>query len=142
MSKANQKQPSAHSLFATDKNLESEKGVSLDYPGFSVVIHRAGGTNKKFAQVLQSKMKPHLQRFQRGTLDEETSQRIMIETYAESVIVGWSGNIGPGGKKSAFSVDNCIKVLTELPDLFEDIKAQANAASTFRGELEEIEEKN
>ena len=136
------KQQSAHELFGTDKGLETGAGVTLEYPGFEVIIHRAGGSNKKFAQVLQAKMKPYRQRFERGLLDEETSNRIMVETYAESVIVGWSGNIGPGGKKSTFSVENCVKVLTELPDLFEDIKTQANNAATFRKEQEDIEQKN
>lgn len=133
---------SAHELFGTNKNLEAEKGVRLEYPGFSITIHRAGGANKKFAQVLNAKMKPHRQKFERDILDDETSQKILIETYAEAVVIGWSGNIGPGGKKAAFTVENCIKVFNELPDLFDDVKAQATKASIFREEQEKSDIKN
>ena len=45
-------------------------------------------------------------------------------------------------KKTAYSVENCIKVFEELPDLYEAIKIEANNISLFREEIEEIEEKN
>jgi hypothetical protein len=136
------KAKSAHDLFGTNKNLESGKGVTLEYPGFSIVIHRAGGSNKKYGQVLSEKMKPHRQRFERGLMDDETSEKILLEAFVEGVIVGWSGNIGPGGKKTEYSVENCMKVFQELPDLYLDVRNQAMNAATFREEMEKVEEKN
>jgi hypothetical protein len=38
---------SAHDLFGTNKDLESGKGVTLEYPGFSITIHRAGRIEQK-----------------------------------------------------------------------------------------------
>jgi hypothetical protein len=87
-------------------------------------------------------MKPHRQKFDRGLLDDETSNRILLESFVEGVVIGWSGNIGPGGKKAPYSVQNCIKVFQELPDLFNDVNSQAQSAATFRQEQEAIEEKN
>jgi len=133
---------SAYDLFGTNKNLEAGEGVTLNYPGFSITIHRAGGSNKAYGQALNKKMKPHRQRFERGLLDDETSEQILLEAFVEGVVVGWSGNIGPGGKKAAYSVENCIKVFQDLPDLFEDVKKQANDASVFREEAEKADEKN
>lgn len=133
---------SAHSLFGTDKNRESGKGVALEYPGFTITIHRAGGSNRKYATTFAEKMKPHRQRFERGLLDEETAARVLRECYAESVVIGWSGDIGPGGKKAAFTPQACAKVFEELPDLFNDVKEQAGALANFRQDQEEVDEKN
>lgn len=131
-----------YKLFETNKELEIGKGVTLQYPGFSIVIHRAGGMNKKFARVLDEKMKPFRQRFDRGLLDEETSQRILVETYAESVVIGWQKVTDKDGKLMKFTVENVIKLFTDLPDLFDDVKNQANQVSVFRQEQEKVAEKN
>jgi hypothetical protein len=133
---------SAHALFGTDKDLESGSGVTIDFPGFSITIHRAGGSNKRYGKALAQKMQPHRQRFDRGVLDDATSEAILLEAFAEGVVIGWAGNIGPGGKKAPYSVENCIELLNELPDLYTLLKKEANDASLFRSETEEIEEKN
>lgn len=131
-----------YDFFGTNKELESGKGVTLEYPGFSITIHRAGGGNKKFSQVLAAKMRPHRQRFERGLLDDETSHKILLETYAESVVVGWNGVTDADGNPLEFNTANCIKLFTDLPDLFDDVKDQANKVSVFRQGNEEIEQKN
>lgn len=131
-----------YSLFGTDKNLESGKGVTIDYPGFSITINRAGGANKKFQRVLSEKMKPHRQRIERGLLDEATGDRILAETYAEAVILGWKDVKDKKGKDLPFTVENCVKLLTDLPELFAAIKADATNAATFREETEQADEKN
>lgn len=133
---------SPYKQFQTDKELESGKGVTLQYDGFSITIHRAGGSNKKFGLTLAEKMRPYRQRFERGTLDNETSQRILVETYAEAVVIGWKDVVGADGKKMAFNVGNAVKLFTDLPDLFDDVKSQANSASVFRQENEAVEAKN
>lgn len=131
-----------YELFGTNTNLESVKGVTLEYPGFSIIIHRAGGSNKKFAKILSEKMKPHRQRFERGILDDETSNKIMVETYAEAVVIGWKDVKGRDGKKIPFNVENVVKLFNDLPELFADVKRQANDASVFRQENEKVEQKN
>ena len=133
---------SAHDFFKTSENLEGGEGVVIDYPGFAVTINRAGGTNKNFKKVVERLMKPYQQRASRGLLENETAERVLMEAYAEAVVIGWSGNIGPNGKKAVYSIENCIKVFEELPDLYEAIKIEANSISLFREEVEELEEKN
>lgn len=133
---------SPYQLFGTDKELETGKGVTLEYPGFSITIHRAGGANKKFAKTLAEKMNPHRQRFERGLLDDDTSQKILVETYAEAVVVGWKDVKDATGKKIPFTVENAVKLFIDLPDLFNDVKAQANNAAVFRQENEKVEAKN
>jgi len=136
------KKQSAHSLFKTNEDLESGAGVTLEYPGFEITIHRAGGSNKKYAKTLAAKMKPYRQRLERDLLDEETSEKILLEAFVEGVVIGWSGNIGPGDKKAPYSVENAVAVFKELPDLYADVVKQARSASLFKEENEKVEEKN
>lgn len=131
-----------YELFGTDKELEAGKGVILQYPGFSITIHRAGGANKKFSAILDQKMKPYRQRFERGLLDDDTSLKILLETYAEAVVVGWKDVKDADGKTMEFNTQNVVKLFTDLPDLFEDVKNQANKVAVFRQEQEKVEEKN
>jgi hypothetical protein len=136
------KKSNPYSLFETNKNLESGDGLTLQYPGFSITIHRAGGSNTKFAQVLSAKMKPYRQQFERGILDDETSSRILLESYAEGVVVGWKDVKDRAGKPMAFTKENVVKLFSDLPDLFADVKAQAENAALFREQAEKADEKN
>lgn len=131
-----------YELFSTNNELETGKGVELEYPGFSIIIHRAGGANKKFGRILADKLKPHRQRFERGLLDDETSHRILVEAYAEAVVIGWKKVTDRNGKKMEFNAENVVKLFLDLPELFEDVKKQANDVSLFRQENEKVEQKN
>lgn len=133
---------SPYTLFQNNENLEAGQGVTLQYPGFSITIHRAGGSNKKFAQILGAKMKPFRHQYDRGILDDETSKRILLESYAEGVVVGWQNVKDAEGKIMPFSKENVVKLFSDLPDLFNDVKQQAENVSLFREEGEKLDEKN
>lgn len=136
------KSSSPYDLFKNNENLESGAGVAIEYPGFSVIIHRAGGSNKRFAQILSAKMKPFRHRFDRGLMDDQTSARILLESYAEGVVVGWKNVKDADGNEMQFTKENVIKLFSDLPDLFADIKQQAENAALFREEQEKVDEKN
>ncbi|MAR56002.1 MAG: hypothetical protein CMM93_02360 [Rickettsiales bacterium] len=132
-----------YDTFGTDQDLEKGSGVTLDYgDAGSITIHRAGGGNRKFYTVMDAVLKPHRHAIQNKTLDKETDDRLMAEIYAKSVIIGWSGVKGRDGKKLPFNEANAIKLLTDLPDLFADIRANAMSIDTFRKEAQEQEAKN
>lgn len=133
---------SPYDLFQSDKELEAGKGVVLEYPGFEILIHRAGGANKKFEKIFTEKFKPHRRKHEQGLLDSETAEQIMIEAYAEGVVIGWKNVKGPDGKDIPFSVQNCVKLFTDLPELFKDVQDQANSFTTFRKIEEETDVKN
>lgn len=134
---------SLYKTYATDKNLESGAGVKLEYPdGVSLTIHRAGGSNRKFLQSMDAKIKPHRRQIQLGTIDRDLSDKLIAEVYAESVIKGWSGVTDENGNDLPFTKQNVVKLLLDLPDLFNDIKAQADTLANFRKEELEEEAKN
>lgn len=133
---------SPYDLFKNNENLEAGDGVRLEYPGFSITIHRAGGSNKRFANILSAKMKPFRHQLDRGIMDDDVSARILREAYAEGVVVGWQDVKDADGNDMPFSKENVVKLFTDLPDLFADVRSQAENVSLFREEGEKADEKN
>ena len=135
--------PSFYDTFETDTNLECGEGVDLDYRACGVItIHRAGGANRKFQRVLAAKSKPYARQIQLDELDDETDMRIIAETYAETVIIGWRGVKDRQGLELPFTKENVVKLLMELPELFADIRRQARDISNFRKAAVEADAKN
>lgn len=119
-------------------------GIVLDYGDSGKIrIARAGGSNRKYTEQLRLKLlKPYERQIANNTMDEEASTRIFAEIYASTIILGWEGVSDENGKPLAFTRDNVIKLLTDLPELFRDIQDAAQKFSNFReAELDE-ERKN
>lgn len=140
---------SLYSTFKTDGNLEKD-GIELEY-GFlnedptkpiRIRIARSGGSNLRFAKILEAKTKPHRRSIQTETIDKKLSEQLFKEVYAESVILGWSNVQDENGVDLEFSRDNVIKVLTDLPDLWADIREQSNKAALFRQDVLETDAGN
>lgn len=132
---------SPFSLFGTDHKMEKE-GIIVDYGAFKFRIARAGGANSDYLRVLRAKYRPYRHRFQTDTISEEVTKKILAEVYAEAVILGWSGVCDEDGKEIEFTKENCVELLLALPDLFEDLQAQATDYKLFRQKELETEAKN
>ena len=131
---------SMYKTFATESDFEIN-GISLDYGSFRVKIARAGGKNKRFAKVLEAKAKPFRRAIQTEMMDQEQGLELLRQVYAEAVILNWEtlvdgewkvGIEGPDGDLLAFSKENIVMTLKNLPDLFQDIKDAADKAALFR----------
>lgn len=128
---------SPYDVFKTS-SVNEEKGVALDYGEFAIVIKRAGPSNKKYVQMMTAINDKHGRAIRLGSIDEEELEKQIIEVFAKTIVVDWREVTDAEGNPLPFSVDNCIKLLTDLPDLFADIRNQAASFETFREE--EIEE--
>lgn len=133
---------SIYDKFSTDQNLESGDGVTIDYGDFKITIHRAGGANKAYLKTLNEKIKPYRRMMEAGNMNEDKQRSMLIETYAETIIKGWDGITDEKGKKLSFTKENVIKVMTELPELFSMIVAEAERVANFRKESIEADAKN
>jgi len=147
--------------FATDKRLEKE-GILLNYGTDRIRAARAGGANKKFAKVLEAKTRSIRRALAVGAVDNDRSNAILAETYAEAVILNWEHNVGSleepewkvgidpedagknegdagssGKELLSVTVENVKAVLLNLPDLFTDIQEQVKTGMLFRAELNE-----
>jgi len=122
---------SPYELFGTNTDHET-KGVEIDYGSFSITVARAGGSNRKYAKILEQKTKPIRRALATGQVDPKRVVAIMREVFAEAVVLDWQGVTDKEGKKLAFNTKNCIKLFEDLPDLFADIQNQASSLQLFQ----------
>lgn len=141
---------SMYTQFETSSDFET-KGIVLDYNTFRVTIARAGGANKKYEKALVAKSKPYKRLIQTGNLDKETDRKILLETYAETIVLNWETLVDDKYKKGIESKDgailpfnkaNVIQTFLNLPDLFVEIMQQANRLDLFKEEILEEDSKN
>lgn len=137
---------SPYEMFGTDADAEKD-GVWVEYgdpaaDGFAIKLARAGGKNKKFGKILEKKARPHRRKLQTGTGPEGLAERLLIETFAHTVVLDWKNIKDKDGNEFPFTPKNCIKLFTDLPDLFADVRDEADNINNFqKAELEE-DEKN
>jgi hypothetical protein len=127
--------------FATNPDIEKD-GVVLEYGNARIRIARAGGNNTRFSKRFEVAMRPYRRQLKSGTMDEDTAARLMREVYADTVILGWEGVTGRDKAPLAFTRENVLQVLTDLPDLFADIQEMSNKVALFREEIREDDAKN
>lgn len=136
-----------YSAFKTDSDLE-KNGIVLQYglnsknKPIEFRIARAGGANARYAKVLEHKIKPHRRMIQNGNIAEEVAMAAIRETFVETVLIGWDGVEDENNERLEFSKENALKLFIDLPDLFRDIKEQAENGSLFRAEMLDEEAKN
>lgn len=140
--------------FKTNADLEVN-GVWLDYEDVNTRIRvaRAGGSNKKFTRRLEALSRPHRRAIQADMMSNERIRKLTMEVFIDTVILDWQtreseeaewtkGISGPNGDVLEFTKDNVRQVLTELPELFDDIVDFAQKSAAFREEVLEAEAGN
>lgn len=133
--------------FATSKDLEIN-GVSLNYgknnkdENIEIFIARAGGANIKFKRASELIFKTHKRQISNDTLTNDELETIIMPVYVKNVILGWKGVEDRDGKSIPFSVENAIKLFTDLPDLYADVRQMADNQTLFRQELRQEDSKN
>ena len=138
---------SLYSQFETNREIE-KTGIILDY-GFNskkqpiqIRIARAGGANERYSKLLELRTKPYRRQIQNETLDNAVAEKITKEVYAQTVVLGWNGVEDRDGNDMPFTQENCVKLFTDLPDLWSDVQSQSTRASLFRAEILEADAKN
>lgn len=132
---------SLYDTFRTDPELE-QKGVVIDYGDFRVTVARAGGANRRYAKVLETMMKPYRRAMELGVMKEEKAREVLGEVYASAIVLNWETKRSGlwvqgiesknGDEILPFTKENVAKVFQDLPDLFSDIRSQADKAQLFR----------
>lgn len=124
-----------YAAFKTDTKTENLEGVVLNYgDGQKIRILRAGGSNQKFYEAIRrhSSASGELVRVSPDNADAVLS---LAKVYADSIVVGWEGIKDSSGADMSYSKENVIKLLTDLPELFSDIRDAANNAAFFREKI-------
>lgn len=140
---------SIHSQFATDTKKETE-GVEIPYPDAAnsdgsiptFVIARAGKSNKKYSRMLERATKPHRHAMKTGTISNETSEKLMMDVFVDTLLLDWKHVQDRNGKTIVYNRENAIALMKELPDLYADLTNQTQQIELFREEEKEEEAKN
>ncbi len=124
--------------FETSPDLEKE-GIEVSYGDSIFMLARAGGANKRFATRFQQLTKPFKREMDLDIFDEKKGQELLAQAFAETVVLGWQAVRDKEGNVMEFSVENCVKLLVDLPPLFADLR---NMAADFTNYLavERVEE--
>lgn len=151
-----------YAAYQTDEKLEREGAVvDLGERG-AFLIARAGGKNTKYTKLVRKLMRPHKREALALTLDIDIADRIAIDAFSQMIVLGWfkKGDpfpstdpdaepvlceydvTGPNGYPLPFSPANAKKLLTDLPDLFADLRSFADDATTYQREVLEAEGKS
>ena len=117
--------------FKTDKNKEKD-GVWEDLgDGCSVLVARYGNpamikAYRKYPRVLR-------QRLESGQVDDDKSATVLSKVIADTVLLDWNG-LKEDGKEVVYSKEECVRVLTEYPDVRDMIFEMANEAARYHDE--------
>ena len=126
--------------FQTNESLE-EDGVWVPIGDMEFKLKYIG--NKNFVKAFDQKAR----RYRRGAtgevrIPEGKAKEIFYELYAKYIVVDWKGVIDRNGDVLPFSVENCIRIFTDLPRFFLEIKAQSEALANFKENSAEEESGN
>jgi hypothetical protein len=135
-------------LFKTDATLE-QAGIKVDYGHFYFQVARAGGANIRYRDVLRSRMAPHKRAMATETMNDTLADNIVRDVFAETIVLGWGSEKHGDGKMIAedgsaieFSAEAVKAMFKELPDLAQDVMAQAQSMTNFRASIVELDTKN
>ncbi len=138
------------SIFKTFKNDEKleQEGILIQYGENSkgameaFRIARAGGTNQRFLKAMERATKPYKRQIQTDSIDPKVSKRLYMESFVDTVLLGWENIEDEDGNAIEYSRDNALALFTKLPDLFLDLSAQATNQALFRAEVREADSGN
>lgn len=124
-----------HTLFKTNRTLETE-GIYLQIDdGIKFKVKRFGGSNEtKVKQAMNKHYKPMSRLIESGALSSKQENEIMVKVFVESCMLDWEG-IEEDGKEVPYSESKAIALFTELPELFRVIMDYAGSTDNFREDL-------
>ena len=132
-----------YDVYKTDVKKETKTGIKMEWgDDLKIWLRRAGGNNSQFNKAMDAVMKPYRRQLQNETLEEGKAQELEATVYARAVVVDWEGVTDEKGKTLDCTEENIVKVFCDLPDLFLDVKQQAQSMANFRAEQQEADAKN
>ena len=139
-----------YAQFGTNESLETG-GIVLNFGtievdgktvNIDIRVARAGGHNSKFTRVSEVVLKPYRRQIMNESIEPSVLEALFRKIYAQAVVIGWSGITDREGNLLEFNEENCVKVFTDLPDLFKDVREAAEKATLFRDQKMEAEAGN
>ena len=126
--------------YATNVDLERDGVWTPDLgKGFKIKLRRAGGSNRKFGEMLRRTIKPYEKR--RGgirDIDPDVSDELMAKVYAKTIVADWEGLHTLDGQEVPCTVENILDVFDYARELFREVQDFASDPANYG--VNEIEE--
>ena len=117
--------------FKTDRDKEKD-GVWEDLgDGCSVLVARYG--NQAMVNAYRRYPRVLRQRLESGQVDDDKSSTIMAKVMADTILLDWKG-LKEDGKEVPYSKEECVRVLTDYPDVRLMIFEISNEAQLYHDE--------
>ena len=120
--------------FLPDKSLETEEGVWFELPGGRrICCKRAGGSNMEFRRAFARAIRPYRQDMDRGTLDNETSDKILLDVYCKTIFLQlvYRFSTDEDGNKIAYSEEMVREFFRQVPEMLAYVVDKATDAASF-----------
>lgn len=136
-----------YQAFKTD-NQKEVNGVPIEFSANedgtlpTIFISRMGESNKAYMRAIEHVQKPYRRQIQLQTMDKDLNNRLFREVFAQHIVKGWQNVQDETGAVLEFSQANVIRVLTELPDLYDELFKQAGSLELFKADTAETDAKN
>ena len=133
-------------------------------------LARMGKMNKEYTKALEKATRPYRRQIELKTMDPDVAESVFMDVFIQTILRGWqnvqlpvkvdgkpvyeldeaTGAVKLDAKKKpmrkvevlAFNETNARRLFTELPDLYEDLQAEAVTVSNYHDEMLEDEAKN
>ena len=106
------------------------------------IVSRMGATNKPYLRALEQAQKPYQRQIQLKTINKEFHEKLILEVFATNIIKGWSNIQDENGNILTFNKENSVKILTDLPEIYDNLFAVAMSADMFKKDELEDSAKN
>lgn len=125
--------------YGTDKQLERE-GFWYRPPGMNMefLLARMTRTNKKWAKRVTVNYKEHKRSIDSNEMNDD-SYDDLLKTFCLTILLDWRGEdtIGDDGNPVPYTFAAGYDLLTDLPDLYEELAVEAQYLTNYKRKQEE-----
>lgn len=138
-----------YDAYKTSAKAEQE-GVWVPLAGARFKLARMGGANLKYQRALTAATRPHMREIQLGQADEKALEAIMLTVFIETILIDWENVEEPGVEPNELgevpmvpcNKDTARKLFTDLPDLYVQLREQAQQFANYLASSVELAAKN
>ena len=124
---------SLSSYYATDKKLETEGKWFEVENGAEFLLRRMGGKNQKKLNEIRSKhFMSKIKEIRDNSLPEEEQESLFIKVFVEACMIDWKNVFDQDGNDVPFDPELAEEVLTDCPDLFDELIDFTNSRNEFK----------
>ena len=106
------------------------------------VVSRMGKSNKRYSKALEAATRPYRRQIELGTMNNDTAETLFLGVFVDTVLKGWENVKDANGNELPFNKQNAVKLLTDLPDVYDRLQEEAKLSANFRDVALEDEVKN